>query len=170
MPQLLPGAIDLAERGREGNRRLQPTGRLHGVAPRRFRVVFMKSLIPLVLGLVTFAARAADHLVLLPSKIKLSGVAARQQLLVELVRDKLFVGQITNDVALISSDRRVVKIEDGAAVPMANGVATITVKHGKQVAKAQVTVEGVDTPFDWSFRNHVQSVLAKAGCSSGACH
>ncbi|HXI52900.1 MAG TPA: hypothetical protein VNH84_15400, partial [Candidatus Saccharimonadales bacterium] len=23
---------------------------------------------------------------------------------------------------------------------------------------------------DWSFRNHVQPVLAKAGCSSGACH
>jgi hypothetical protein len=24
--------------------------------------------------------------------------------------------------------------------------------------------------FQWSFRNHVQPVLAKAGCSSGACH
>jgi uncharacterized protein DUF1553/uncharacterized protein DUF1549/Big-like domain-containing protein len=28
----------------------------------------------------------------------------------------------------------------------------------------------VDNPFEWSFRNHVQPVLAKAGCSSGACH
>ncbi len=25
-------------------------------------------------------------------------------------------------------------------------------------------------PSNWSFRNHVQPVLAKAGCSSGACH
>ncbi len=24
--------------------------------------------------------------------------------------------------------------------------------------------------FDWSFRNHVQPVLAKAGCNAGACH
>jgi hypothetical protein len=27
-----------------------------------------------------------------------------------------------------------------------------------------------ETHTDWSFRNHVQPVLAKAGCSSGACH
>ncbi len=27
-----------------------------------------------------------------------------------------------------------------------------------------------DSPAVWSFRNHVQPVLAKAGCSSGACH
>src|SRR2546425_2145323 len=27
-----------------------------------------------------------------------------------------------------------------------------------------------DTPKQWTFRNHVQPVLAKFGCSSGACH
>jgi hypothetical protein len=27
-----------------------------------------------------------------------------------------------------------------------------------------------ETHTEWSFRNHVQPVLAKAGCSSGACH
>ena len=25
-------------------------------------------------------------------------------------------------------------------------------------------------PFDWSFRNHVEPMLAKLGCNSGACH
>jgi hypothetical protein len=25
-------------------------------------------------------------------------------------------------------------------------------------------------PWQWSFRNHVQSVLSKSGCNSGACH
>src|SRR5690606_3674023 len=25
-------------------------------------------------------------------------------------------------------------------------------------------------PWQWSFRNHVQSVLTKHGCNSGACH
>src|SRR6266849_330960 len=29
---------------------------------------------------------------------------------------------------------------------------------------------GIGAPAEWSFRNHVQPVLAKAGCSSGACH
>jgi hypothetical protein len=28
----------------------------------------------------------------------------------------------------------------------------------------------MERPFRWSFRNHVESVLAKSGCSSGACH
>lgn len=29
---------------------------------------------------------------------------------------------------------------------------------------------GDQTPAEWSFRNHVQPVLARFGCSSGACH
>ncbi len=28
----------------------------------------------------------------------------------------------------------------------------------------------MDRGFDWSFRNHVEPVLAKQGCNSGACH
>ena len=28
----------------------------------------------------------------------------------------------------------------------------------------------MEKPFAWSFRNHVESVLAKTGCNSGACH
>src|SRR5882672_3930556 len=29
---------------------------------------------------------------------------------------------------------------------------------------------GAEKEFDWSFRNHIQPVLAKNGCSAGACH
>ena len=28
----------------------------------------------------------------------------------------------------------------------------------------------MSTPFAWSFRNHVEPILAKQGCNSGACH
>ncbi len=34
----------------------------------------------------------------------------------------------------------------------------------------EVTVEQSRSDASWSFRNHVQSVLTKAGCNSGACH
>src|SRR5256884_4574747 len=37
-------------------------------------------------------------------------------------------------------------------------------------ASALVTVSAMDKPFDWSFRNHIQPILAKNGCSAGACH
>ncbi|HUY92907.1 MAG TPA: DUF1549 and DUF1553 domain-containing protein [Pirellulales bacterium] len=117
------------------------------------------------------AALVADEtLVLLPAEIKLSGAEARQTLVVGQSRDGQFVGQLSEGVALESSDPKVVKIEDGQARPVGNGEAMITAKIGDRTATAKVQVNQMDQPFRWSFRNHVESVLAKAGCSSGACH
>ena len=52
----------------------------------------------------------------------------------------------------------------------ANGKATITATAGDRTATAEVAVVDMDKPFEWSFRNHVESVLSKTGCNSGACH
>jgi hypothetical protein len=114
--------------------------------------------------------RAADQLTILPPNIVLHGPAARQQLVLEAVRDNQAVGQLTNGVEFISSDPSVLRIEKGAVVPVKNGTATVSAKAGKQLATSQVAVEAMDKPFEWSFRNHVQPVLAKNGCSAGACH
>ncbi len=56
------------------------------------------------------------------------------------------------------------------ALPVGDGAAKIVVKSGGQTVTAEIAVEAMGKPFEWSFRNHVQPVLAKAGCSSGACH
>lgn len=121
-------------------------------------------------GCLAAVARADETLVLLPAEIKLSGAEARQTLVFGQSRDGKFVGQLSEGVTLESSDPNVVKIEDGQAVPVGNGEATITAKAGERKATAKVTVSGMERPFRWSFRNHVESVLAKTGCSSGACH
>ena len=113
---------------------------------------------------------ASESLAILPAKFKLSGTAARQQLLVERLKDNLFVGQVTNGVSFTSSDPAVLKIENGLALPLKNGTVKIEAKVGRKTAIAEVAVEKMDQPFEWSFRNHVQPVLAKAGCSAGACH
>jgi len=113
---------------------------------------------------------ADESLFLLPSKFTLQGPFARQQLLVEIAIDSQLTGQLTNNVVLTSSDPKVVKIEGTTVIPLTNGTATVTAKSGERMATAQVTVVGTDHPFEWSFRNHVQPVLAKMGCSSGACH
>ncbi|HUY31287.1 MAG TPA: DUF1553 domain-containing protein [Pirellulales bacterium] len=115
-------------------------------------------------------SRADDVLVLLPAEIKLSGAEARQKLLVEQLRDGHFVGQLTEGVSFESSNPAVVAVEEGEARPKANGQATITAKAGDRSATATVAVDGLEKPFRWSFRNHVESVLAKSGCNSGACH
>lgn len=116
------------------------------------------------------AARADESLVVLPAEIKLSGPEASQTLLVERSQDGRFVGQMTEGVAFETSDPKVVAIDGGRAKPVGNGKATITAKIGDRTATAQVAVDAMDRPFQWSFRNHVQSVLAKTGCSSGPCH
>jgi hypothetical protein len=124
----------------------------------------------LLLSTACFAAislSAAEEVRILPQKITLHGQAAHQQFIAEKLEHKFFAGEITNAV-FVSSNPKIVKIENGIALPVGNGTATISLKNGK--ASTTVTVEGMDKPFEWSFRNHVQPVLAKAGCSSGACH
>jgi hypothetical protein len=112
----------------------------------------------------------AGSLVIIPDRITLSSPAARQPLIVERIDGKQLVGQVTNGFEFTSTDTNIVRIEDGVAIPVRDGKATIRAKAGRETAKAEVTVAGMDQPFDWSFRNHVQPVLAKFGCSSGACH
>ncbi len=79
-------------------------------------------------------------------------------------------GQAVKGVSLATSDETVVRIEDGKAVPVANGKAKITASVGDKTATAEVVVSGMDQPFQWSFRNHVETVLSKQGCNGGACH
>jgi hypothetical protein len=130
----------------------------------------MSGLVLVALAGAIHAAQAADSLVILPNEISLSGPRARQLLLVEEVRDGDIVGQVTEGVKFTSSDPKVVAIEEGHALPAGNGQATITAQAGNRQATVTVKVSGLDRPFQWSFRNHVESVLAKTGCSSGACH
>ncbi|HEX3726356.1 MAG TPA: Ig-like domain-containing protein, partial [Pirellulales bacterium] len=107
---------------------------------------------------------------LLPTAFTLSGPAARQSLVLESFSGTIATGQIRGDVKFTSSDPSIVKIEEGRAVGVANGKAVITAMAGDRRADCEVTVVAMDQPFAWSFRNHVESVLSKAGCNSGACH
>lgn len=114
--------------------------------------------------------RAEDGIVVLPQQISLNGPAARHGLIVEKVHGGQYVGQISNDFSVVSGDEKVIKVESGDVVPVGNGKTTLIVKNGGDTATAQVTVTGMDKPWQWSFRNDVQPVLTRAGCNSGACH
>lgn len=112
-----------------------------------------------------------DGIAIVPGDFTLSGPAARQTLLVQRVHGGRFHGEFSTGLELTSSNPAVVKIETGNnAVPIGNGEATVIAKSGTLHASVKVTVAGMDKPFNWTFRNHVQPVLAKFGCSSGACH
>lgn len=128
---------------------------------------------------VTFFAAeirsGAAELVLLPQAIVLDSSEARQNLIVQWRAGEALLDQQRMDITFASSDEKVVRIEDGAAVPSGNGVATITATYspatGKpQTCRAEVTVKNFTELHAWSFRNHVESVLSKQGCNGGACH
>jgi len=124
----------------------------------------------LAAALVLLLQAADDGPALFPTDFTLNGPAARQTLLLESRRGGLFTGAIRDGVSYASSDPKIVRIDGALAVPVSNGRATITASSGKGRATATVVVVDMDKPFDHSFRNHVQPILARFGCSSGACH
>jgi Protein of unknown function (DUF1553)/Protein of unknown function (DUF1549) len=116
------------------------------------------------------AANSADRQIrILPSTIQLSSPESRQTIIVQWQSSDQFQ-QHAQKAVLQSSDENIVRIEEGQAVPVGNGQAKITATIDGQTATADVTVTGMDKPFQWSFRNHVESVLSKQGCNAGACH
>jgi hypothetical protein len=119
--------------------------------------------------ILALALAPQDGATLFPSDFTLHGPASRQTLLLESVRGDLYTGAL-KDVVYETSDPAVVKIVSGLAVPVGNGKATLTASRGGITATAKVSVVDMDKPFDHSFRNHVQPILARFGCSSGACH
>src|SRR5437867_13071530 len=106
----------------------------------------MRRLLAMVLlfALGLSAASASDSIVLLPSKVTLNGPFARQQMLIERSTDKLFAGQITNNVAFQSSDPKIAKIEGATVIPVTNGTVTLTARSGQQRATAELTVTGME--------------------------
>lgn len=114
---------------------------------------------------------AAETVTIIPGEILLTGPAARQRVLVERRQlDGRYAGQVVDNVKFTVADPKIVTIENGFAVPQGDGSTTITATIDGESATVKATVDKFSEPFDWSFRNHVQSVLTKGGCNSGACH
>ncbi|HAL14747.1 MAG TPA: S-layer protein, partial [Planctomycetaceae bacterium] len=128
-----------------------------------------RPLLAVIAVLVSNVAAQAE-IELIPGVVKLSTTQARQRLVVQEKESGEYLGQVTEGLEFGSSDESVVKVIDGRAVPVGNGTAMVTVKSEAGESQAEVHVTGQEKEFRWSFRNHVESVLSKAGCNSGACH
>src|SRR3954452_6897891 len=109
-------------------------------------------LLGVILGTACWG-RAADSLVILPGDFTLTGPAARQALLVETLHDGIAAGELAEGVSFTSSDPNIVRIENGAALAVGNGQATITGSIGGRQATIKVTVKDADKPVTPSFRN-----------------
>jgi hypothetical protein len=117
-----------------------------------------------------FIACAAEQLAILPADFELAGAAARQTIVVERKSGGNFIGDVSREATLSADRDGIVKIDGAVVIPLADGQVTLTARHGDSDATTHVTVRGMGTPAPASFRNHIQPILAKAGCSLGACH
>jgi hypothetical protein len=140
-----------------------------------WRIAIFAALIVLS-GRSSWASARDGQPVILPPEIHLSSPEARQTLVLQWQDG---AGQYHEqlhgeNVRFTSNNDKVVRIEEGVAIPVGNGTAEITAecRDGSRnfTATAKVIVTNFDQPFQWSFRNHVESVLSKQGCNGGACH
>jgi hypothetical protein len=120
--------------------------------------------------LIASGALFAANLSILPNTAELKGPEARHQLLAEASVDS-HQEDWTRSVAWTSSNPKIATVDQtGLVTPVSDGAVTITAKANGQSASATVRVKDAQSPFTWSFRNHVIPVMTKIGCNSGACH
>src|SRR5690349_11261046 len=116
-------------------------------------------------------AESAATLKLLPEKTTLAGAHASQQLLLERVAKEQFTGDATSKAKFTSSNTDVATVDDAGIVhPVGDGAVSITASIDGQTAITAVSVTGMKREAPRSFRNDVEPLLAKMGCSMGACH
>src|SRR4051812_16908609 len=106
-----------------------------------------------------------------PAQVTLTGPRAAQQLVVVETQAGEVVADVTGAVKFATSDPQVATV-DGSGVVRAvgDGKTLITASRGATRTTTAVQVEKMREPFAWNFRNHIEPVLTRLGCNSGACH
>jgi len=114
---------------------------------------------------------AQESLRLLPRELTLTGAEARHRVLVEKFLGDEPAGTAAGDITLVSDNPDIARAEGLSLIPVSDGSTIVRITDSSDEASSlKVTVVGVKEPFAWSFRNHVEPVLARQGCNSGACH
>ena len=130
------------------------------------RIVWLTGWLLLTPTACTWAA----ELRILPAEIQLHGPDARHRVLTEQYSEDIARG-VAERVLLETTDPQIAVVEDGILVPKRNGETVLrAIVDGQTTATASITVHKVNVPTVWNFRNHVQPVLTRLGCNSGACH
>jgi hypothetical protein len=115
-------------------------------------------------------ASAAPKLTVYPQTVTLVTKESRQQLLAQAAIDTL-QEDWTRTAQWTSSNAAIAEVDAaGLVTPKGNGEATITATANGQTASVKVAVQNFNSPFTWSFRNHVIPVMSKRTCNQGACH
>lgn len=112
----------------------------------------------------------AQELRVLPESIDLTGPRASQRLSVTQSVDGKAIADIAAATKFETSNPKVAIIDGLAVVAVGDGEATITVLHNGARVAFPVKVRDTAKETPPNFRIHVEPVLTRLGCNSGACH
>ena len=113
---------------------------------------------------------ASSSFQVLPTSIELTGSEARSGILVQQSRGITVLGPIENFNVKVE-DESIARFEAGHLLPVSDGETRLRVEvPGHESQWIPVKVANVAGEVHWEFDAHVQSVLSRAGCNSGACH
>jgi hypothetical protein len=117
-------------------------------------------------------APGPETVVVSPEAAVLTGPRARVRLLVAGRWADGSLRDLTGSAEFAAADGpRVVAVSpDGTVSGVADGTGAVVVRAAGRTVRVAVTVRGSGSPTPPSFRNEVMAVLARTGCSMGACH
>jgi hypothetical protein len=125
-------------------------------------------LFPLVLAGTSITCAAAELLIYPPAAI-LKGPRQRLQLVIQSAGD--WPVDVTRQVDYAVDPRGIISVsETGQVTPRGNGIAIVTAKTGDSVVESRIAVEDFADVPPVSFEHEALPVLARSGCSGGACH
>ena len=110
-----------------------------------------------------------------PAEVKLAGREANARLIVQKTLNSAGaegVGkQLTDGFQIESANPAVAVWKDDRVHAVADGKTELLIKvAGAEPVHVPVEVLGAAEPMAWQFDAHVQAVLTRASCNSGACH
>jgi len=106
-----------------------------------------------------------------PNEILLHHQNAVHQIVVAETLPDQASSDVTGASEFQSSNPLVATVDNAGVVRAAgDGEAIVTATVNGQTVEIKVIVTGTRSPFVPSFKNHIQPLLFKAGCNTGACH
>ncbi len=135
-----------------------------------FAVSYCRSVLSVFLAVAATSISAYAELRAFPDEIALNRVGAIHGLLVQEVEGATILG-VPSGVEFSSANLAVATVDAlGRVTAVGDGETTIKATANGETVEAKVRVSGRTQSFQPSFRNHIQPVLYKMGCNTGACH
>ena len=129
----------------------------------------MKFTFRLLLFFTVATTGVAAELQVYPPSVRLHHPKASQRIVVQ-YQEEVVAGQVIEGLKLEIENPSVAILEGEFVKPLRDGETHLVASFDNLTKRIPIKVSGQGQEFRWSFRNHVESVLSKAGCNGGACH